>query len=86
MEEPLTTMPEVTASAADAGDVVPVGGAAGAELPGTELSIEFEGFPSRRRFTEAELVVIETYLADILDEILGGAGAPLASLRHTGSA
>jgi hypothetical protein len=32
----------------------------------------------------AELVVIETYLADILDEVLGGArGTVSASSRHT---
>jgi hypothetical protein len=57
-----------------------------AEFADAALLVVVDDFPSGRCIAEAELVVIETYLADILDEILGGEGAPLASLRHTRSA
>ena len=37
--------------------------------------------PPARRSTEPELVVVETYFADILDAVLGGHALP-ASSRH----
>lgn len=35
------------------------------------LQVMFIGIPDRLPLSEAELVVIETYLVDILDEVLG---------------
>ncbi len=35
------------------------------------LQVMFSGIPDRLPLCDAELVVIETYLADILDEVLG---------------
>lgn len=35
------------------------------------LQVKFTGLPDRLPLCEAELVVIETYLVDILDEVLG---------------
>ena len=35
------------------------------------LQVMFIGMPDRLPLSDAELVVIETYLADILDEVLG---------------
>jgi hypothetical protein len=48
------------------------------------LSVHIE-LPERRVMTEAELDVIETYFADLLDRVLGaGDGSHAASLRHKG--
>ena len=84
MEEPLTIALEGTLAVADA--VVPAhaGQADASKLANAAPLIVMDDFPSKRRITEAELVVIETYLADILDEVLGGAqGTASASSRHT---
>jgi hypothetical protein len=81
MEEPLTIALEGTPAVADT--VVPAQADASKVADATPL-IVIDDFPSKRRITEAELVVIETYLADILDEVLGGAqGTASASSRHT---
>jgi hypothetical protein len=84
MEEPLTIALKGTPAVADA--VVPAhtGQADASKVADAALLIVIDDFPSKRRITEAELVVIETYLLDILDEVLGGAqGTASASSRHT---
>ena len=84
MEEPLANTPDGTLAVAD--DVVPAhaGQADASNFGDASPLIVIDDFPSKRRITEAELVVIETYLADILDEVLGGAqGTASASSRHT---
>jgi hypothetical protein len=84
MEEPLTIAPEGTLAVADA--VVPAhdGQVDASNFANATPLIVIDDFPSKRRIAEAELLVIETYLADILDEVLGGAqGTASASSRHT---
>ncbi len=84
MEEPLTIMLEGTLAVADAAVPAHAGQADASKVADATPLIVIDDFPSKRRITEAELVVIETYLAEILDEVLGGAqGTASASSRHT---
>ena len=84
MEEPLTIAPDGMPAVADAAVPAHAGQADVSKLADAAPLIVIDDFPSKRRITEAELVVIETYLADILDEVLGGAqGTASASSRHT---
>ncbi len=84
MEEPLAHTPEGMSTVADTVGPAHAEQADASKFVDAAPLIVIDDFPVKRRIGQAELVVIETYLADILDEVLGGAqGTASTSLRHT---
>ena len=84
MEEPLAHTSEGMLTVADTVGLAHVEQADASKYVDATPLIVIDDFPVKRRIGQAELVVIETYLADILDEVLGGAQSTAStSLRHT---